>query len=75
MREVNGNDTQALVEVFNQAPFEAGKPSLVLAHTIKGKGVSFIENSIKWHHRVPTDEELETARRELDLARAQLEGR
>ena len=75
VREVDGNDMQALVEVFNQAPFEAGKPNLVLAHTIKGKGVSFIENSIKWHHRVPTDEELETARRELDLARAQLEGR
>ena len=75
VREVDGNDTQALVEVFNQAPFEAGKPNLVLAHTIKGKGVSFIENSIKWHHRVPTDEELETARRELDQALAQLEGR
>jgi transketolase len=63
------------VEVFNQVPFEAGKPNLVLAHTVKGKGISFIENSVKWHHRVPTDEELETAWRELDLARAQLEGR
>ena len=75
VREVDGNDTQALVEIFNQVPFEAGKPNLVLAHTVKGKGVSFIENSVKWHHRVPTDEELETARRELDQALAQLEGR
>lgn len=75
VREVDGNDTQALVEVFNQTPFEAGKPNLVLAHTVKGKGVSFIENSVKWHHRVPTDEELETARRELDQALARLEGR
>ena len=75
VREVDGNDTQVLVEVFSQVPFEAGKPNLVLAHTIKGKGVSFIENSVKWHHRVPTDEELETAWHELDLARLQLEGR
>lgn len=74
VRDVDGNDTQALVEVFNQAPFEAGKPNLVLAHTVKGKGLSFIENSVKWHHRIPTDEELETAWRELDQARALLEG-
>lgn len=75
VREVDGNDTQALVEVFSQLPFEAGKPNLVLAYTIKGKGVSFIENSVKWHHRVPTDEELDAAWHELDLARALLEGR
>jgi len=75
LRGVDGNDTQALVDIFNQIPFVAGKPNLVLAHTVKGKGVSFIENSVKWHHRVPTDEELETARRELDQARAQLERR
>lgn len=75
VREVDGNDTQALVEVFGQVPFEAGKPNLVLAHTVKGKGVSFIENSLKWHHRVPTDEELDLAWRELDRARAQLEGK
>ena len=75
VREVDGNDTQALAAVFSQGRFEAGKPNLVLAHTIKGKGVSFIENSVKWHHRVPTDEELETAWHELDLARLQLEGR
>ena len=67
VREVDGNDTQALVELFDQVPFEAGKPNLVLAHTIKGKGVSFIENSQKWHHRVPTDEEYDSALRELEL--------
>jgi transketolase len=38
-----------------------------LAHTIKGKGVSFIENSQKWHHRVPSDEEYDTALQELHL--------
>jgi transketolase len=74
VRGVDGNDTQALVGVFGQLPFETGKPNLVLAHTVKGKGVSFIENSLKWHHRVPTDEEFDSAWRELDQARAQLEG-
>ena len=73
--EVDGNDTQALNEIFHRIPFFIGKPNLVLAHTIKGKGVSFIENSVKWHHRVPTDEEYEIAQRELDQLRTQLEGR
>jgi len=75
VRGVDGNDTQALAEVFRQVPFETGKPNLVLAHTTKGKGVSFIENSVKWHHRVPTDEEFDSAWRELDQARAQLGAR
>jgi transketolase len=63
--EVDGNDTKALVDLFDQVPFVAGKPNLVLAHTIKGKGVGFIENSHKWHHRVPSDEEYDLALREL----------
>lgn len=73
--EVDGNDTKALVDVFDRVPFETGKPNLVLAHTIKGKGVSFIENSHKWHHRVPNDEEYNTALRELGLIYEQDEGR
>jgi transketolase len=75
VREVDGNDTQALVELFDRIPFEPGKPNLVLAHTIKGKGVSFIENSQKWHHRVPSDEEYDTALLELDLTYELDEGR
>jgi len=73
--EVDGNDTQALVEVFDHIPFVTGQPNLVLAHTIKGKGVSFIENSHIWHHRVPSDEEYDTALRELDLTYELDEGR
>jgi transketolase len=75
VREVDGNDTSALVELFDQFPFEPGKPNLVLAHTIKGKGVSFIENSLKWHHRVPNDEEYDIALQELDLTYELDEGR
>jgi transketolase len=65
VREVDGNDVSALVDLFNQLPFEPGKPNLILAHTIKGKGVSFIENAHKWHHRVPSDEEYAAALQEL----------
>ncbi len=70
---VDGHDTRALLDVFGRVPFAAGKPGLVLAQTVKGKGVSFIENSAKWHHRVPTDQEMLLAYRELEQALAQLE--
>lgn len=75
LREVDGHDVKALVDLFSQTPFEAGKPSLVLAHTVKGKGVSYAENVAGWHHHVPTEEELQTALEELRAARARLEER
>jgi transketolase len=73
VRHVDGNDISALVTLFSGLPFEAGKPNLVLAHTVKGKGISYMEDSISWHHRVPTDEELKIAMRELDGAEKDLE--
>lgn len=72
VRSCNGNDVGDLLRIFAQVPFEPGKPNLILAHTTKGKGVSFIENQIKWHHRVPTDDELARALSELDQAEAEL---
>lgn len=68
VREVNGNSIPELLAVFDQLPFEAGKPNLILAHTIKGRGISFIENQVAWHHHVPTDAEFATAMVELDAA-------
>jgi len=73
VREVDGHDLRMLVDTFSRLPFEADKPSLVLAHTIKGKGVSYAENKAGWHHHVPTAEELELALQELAAARALLE--
>ncbi|MEZ4616674.1 MAG: transketolase [Caldilineaceae bacterium] len=58
VREVDGNDIAALVEVFDALPFVPGKPNLILAHTRKGKGINFMENQVSWHHHVPTDAEL-----------------
>jgi len=70
VRHVDGNDVNALKEVLSSVPFEKGKPSLVIAHTIKGKGVSFMENSVKWHHGVPDKDQYETAIAELDMEMA-----
>lgn len=66
--EVNGNDVDELKAAFAALPFEAGKPSLIIAHTTKGKGISFMENEIKWHHGVPSKEQYEQAQQELDAA-------
>lgn len=67
VQHVDGHDFKALTEIFNKIPFEKGKPSLVIAHTIKGKGVSFMENSIKWHHGVPNKEQYAGAIEELEF--------
>lgn len=75
VRTVDGNNIAALVDVFAQAPFEPGKPNLIIARTTKGKGVSFIEDAADWHHHVPTAAELTTALAELDQAEARRQER
>jgi transketolase len=68
VREVDGHDHAALVETLGTAPWEAGKPSFVIAHTIKGKGVKFMENKVEWHYKSPTAEQLAQALEELSHA-------
>ncbi len=68
IHEVDGNDIGALVRLFDRIPDDPRKPHLVIAHTVKGKGVSFMENNAAWHHRVPTPEEYATAQAELAAA-------
>jgi transketolase len=63
--EVDGHNMGALIQRFDVLPLERGRPSCVIAHTHKGRGVSFIEDRVEWHHRVPTDEELARALEEL----------
>jgi transketolase len=65
VREVDGHDIKQLAATFAQFPFETGKPSVVIAHTVKGKGVSFMEDSLEWHYKSPTEEQVELAVREL----------
>jgi transketolase len=63
VREVDGHDHAALLEAFG--PSSAGVPVAVIANTIKGKGVSFMENRVEWHHKVPSAEQVELAIQEL----------
>lgn len=64
-----GNDMDLLNRAFNEAKAVKGKPSVVIAHTIKGYGVSFMENNAVWHHRIPTAEEYASASGELEKRR------
>jgi transketolase len=66
--ELDGHDISALSDAMNRVPQGNGKPLAVVAHTVKGKGVSFMENDNNWHYRIPKPEEVEAARRELGLA-------
>ena len=67
VKEVDGHNIKDLTALFESLPFEKGKPSLVVAHTIKGKGVSFMENTAIWHYRMPGKEEMAIAVKELGL--------
>ena len=66
--EVNGHDHKSLKEKLENCPWEKGKPSLLIAHTTKGKGVSFMENKVEWHYKSPNDSQLEKAMKELNYA-------
>jgi transketolase len=65
-REVDGHDADALRAALIQVPFAAGKPSCLVAHTVKGKGVSFMENKLQYHYTPARGDELELALAELD---------
>jgi transketolase len=66
VQHVDGHDLDALIKIFDHLPFANGKPSLIIAHTVKGKGVSYMENQVKWHHGVPDEGQYEEALTELD---------
>lgn len=64
--DVDGHDYAALLEVFSGLPLATGQPSCIIAHTHKGKGVSFMEDRAEWHHKVPSEDELSRAMHELE---------
>jgi transketolase len=64
--EVDGHDHGALVDAFDTVPAASGKPTAVIAHTVKGHPVSFMSDDVAWHHKVPSDEQLQTALAELE---------
>ncbi|MFA5085000.1 MAG: transketolase [Candidatus Omnitrophota bacterium] len=64
--ETDGHDMEKLIDAFDKAKTVKGVPTVIIAHTIKGKGVSFVENRVEWHGVAPKKEEYERAIRELD---------
>ncbi|MEW6237350.1 MAG: transketolase [Candidatus Omnitrophota bacterium] len=65
--EIDGHDLSALCALLHTVPDGSGKPRAIIAKTVKGKGVSFMEDDNNWHYRVPTEEEVFAAKRELGL--------
>lgn len=64
--EVDGHNPTELENTFSDLPMGSGKPTCVIAHTTKGKGVSFMENTVLWHYRTAKDEEFNKALKELE---------
>lgn len=66
--EVDGHDISSILDALEKFPSGNGKPTAIIAHTIKGKGVSFMEDDNNWHYRIPTAKEVEKAKQELGIA-------
>ena len=71
--EIDGNDMEQVVNAINEAISAKGMPKVIISNTIKGKGVSFMENNPKWHNGAISDEEYETAMQELNKAKEEIQ--
>lgn len=69
VREIDGHDAEQVLATLASVPFEAGRPSCIIAHTVKGKGVSFMEDELLWHYRNPSIEEYAAAVKEIEAAK------
>lgn len=67
-QEVDGHDLETLSRVLSNVPDGSGRPVAIIAHTIKGKGVSFMQDDNNWHYRIPKPDEVAAAKKELGLA-------
>ncbi len=65
--QVDGHDLKDLCQIFEKIPLCKGSPTLVIAHTLKGKGISFMENVPIWHYRMPNSQEMQVACKDLGL--------
>ena len=71
--QCDGHDYQAIKDAFEEAKTVKGKPTMILAKTVKGKGISFMENNAGWHGKAPSDEQYETGKTELTELLSRLE--
>jgi transketolase len=65
VEELDGHDFSRIIPALKRVPFEQGRPSMLIARTVKGKGVSFMEDDLEWHYRPPNDNDLARALREI----------
>jgi transketolase len=65
VREIDGHDHAQIAASLAAVPFEPGRPSVIIAHTVKGKGVSFMEGQLAWHYRSPNAAQLALALAEI----------
>ena len=63
---VDGHDHRALLDAFREFRAEENQPTVIIADTVKGKGVSYMENNLAWHYKSPNDEQLKTALEEIE---------
>ncbi len=78
VRTIDGHNMKTIIDTVNQAPFEKGKPSVIIADTLKSKGLSFAEGKVSYHYWKAKPQELEQAEKDLDsiekLLKAKMEG-
>ena len=67
VHELDGHDHQQILNAVNGVSVRQDRPTMVVAHTVKGKGISFMEDDNNWHYRVPTSEEVKLAKAELGV--------
>jgi transketolase len=72
VKEIDGHNMTEVVDALESIPFSKNKPSVIIANTIKGKGISFMENVPIWHYRLPNEEELKIVLKELDIDEREL---
>ena len=63
---IDGNDIEEIIKAFDVARNVKGKPTCIIAKTVKGKGVSFMENKVEWHGKAPNEEQYKQAMEELE---------
>jgi len=68
VQEIDGHNFREIEKALLSVPFDVGQPSCIIAPTIKGNGVSFMENQLAWHYKSPNDEQLQQALAELDVS-------
>jgi transketolase len=61
VREINGHDCEKIEKALLEVPYEEGRPSCLIANTVKGRGVSYMENELAWHYKSPDDQQLKQA--------------